>query len=249
MTAPPFGCAPDDIGHALRDVADVGAGVDGAGGEPSTCQLPFDVEVHGPRQARDLGSDLPLTLRHQALRLPDEHLKGRFQAVGQIGGTRARLRDLRIAGVEKRIDLDGERLDLVGKPGAEPLRAASADSGQPLADRRERTQPHGHLGPGCRHQQRADGGQERRHVRDELRHGKAYLGRIEADGGAHRGSVETHGQGEMALDDVERGATWARRPVASHRSFGRASGARVSSLSQSDRDRNTVAVGSIRTCQ
>ena len=67
--------------------------------------------------------------------------------MGEVGGARARPRDLRVAGIEQGVDLAREGLDLVGKAGAEAAARARADGGQLRAHGGQRAQADSDLHP------------------------------------------------------------------------------------------------------
>ncbi len=97
--------------------------------------------AHRQRDGFDLGSDLGLAARLQALDIAGQHLQRRAQAMGKVAGAGAGAFHLRLAGGKQAVQLAGERADLVGKIVAQARAAAGADSGEPVAHGRKRRRP------------------------------------------------------------------------------------------------------------
>ena len=81
----------------------------------------------------------------QPLGLAHQRLQRRLQPVREVGGARPGAGDVRLARVEQRVDLGGERPHLGGEVVAEPPRRARAHRRHPRADRGQRPQPDDHL--------------------------------------------------------------------------------------------------------
>ena len=103
-------------------------------------QLAVDVAAHGIADRLDILRDRMLAVFTQASGIGSKRGKRRLEAMGEIGGAAARTLDLALLGIEQRIDLLDERLDLdaapppaddgCARPGYRRRRGAAASSGR-----------------------------------------------------------------------------------------------------------------------
>ena len=88
-------------------------------GLPSPCthpgELAIDMSAHRLACILDVAGDGLFTVQAKAMGICNERRKRRLQSVGEIGRTTTRALDLALLGVEQRIDLGDQRLDLVGR--------------------------------------------------------------------------------------------------------------------------------------
>ena len=74
----------------------------------------------------------------------------------EVGSAGAGCLDLAVAGVEKGVNLAGERLDFFGEMRAEALRLAGADGCDAVADAGQGLQAEEDLNPGCAGEERTE---------------------------------------------------------------------------------------------
>jgi hypothetical protein len=98
--------------------------------------------------------------------------------VGEIGGTRPRPVDLRLARIKKGVHLVGKWQDFIGERTPQPADISLADGCEALAHCGERPQPHRYLGIGRRNQEQGDYGEIRQEIGGESLSGRGQIGGI-----------------------------------------------------------------------